>query len=49
MLRNRYRYRLLLKTDRTVKIQDVVRQWLQKVKIPAKVRVAVDIDPYSFM
>lgn len=49
MLRNRYRYRLLLKTDRTVKLQNVVRQWLQKVKIPAKVRVAVDIDPYSFM
>ncbi len=49
MLRNRYRFRLLLKTDKNIKIQEVVRQWLQKVKIPADVRVNVDIDPYSFM
>ncbi len=49
MLRNRYRYRLLLKTDKNIKIQEIARQWLQKVKIPNKVRVAVDIDPYSFM
>lgn len=49
MLRNRYRFRLLLKTDKNIKIQEVVRQWLQKIKIPADVRVNVDIDPYSFM
>lgn len=49
MLRNRYRYRLLLKTDKTIKIQEVVKTWIQKVKIPSKVRVVIDIDPYSFM
>ena len=49
MLRNRCRYRLLLKTSKNVKIQEVVRKWLQQVKIPSGVRVAVDIDPYSFM
>lgn len=48
MLRNRYRYRLLLKTAKHIKIQEIVRQWLQKVKIPSRVRVEVDIDPYSF-
>ena len=48
MLRNKYRYRLLLKTARDIPIQDVLRQWIAKVKIPNGVRVEVDIDPYSF-
>lgn len=48
MLRGKYRYRLLLKTAKNIKIQDVVRQWLQRVKVPGTVRVEVDIDPYSF-
>ncbi len=48
MLRNKYRYRLLLKTTRNIPIQDVLRQWLSKVKPPSSVRVEVDIDPYSF-
>lgn len=49
MLRGKYRYRLLLKTAKNIKIQDVVREWLSKVKIPGNVRLEVDIDPYSFM
>ncbi len=49
MLRGKYRYRLLLKTAKNVKIQEIVRIWLSKVKIPSKIRVEVDIDPYSFM
>lgn len=48
MLRNKYRYRLLLKTARSIPLQDVLRQWLAKVKVPSSVRVEVDIDPYSF-
>ena len=48
VLRNKYRYRLLLKTTKDVKIQDVVRMWLKRVKVPSTVRVEVDIDPYSF-
>jgi len=49
MLRGKYRYRLLLKTDKNIKIQAVLREWLQKVEVPSSVRVEVDIDPYSFM
>lgn len=49
MLRNKYRYRLLLKTAKNIKIQEVLRQWLSKAEIPANVRVEADIDPYSFM
>lgn len=48
MLRGKYRYRLLLKTAKNVRIQDVLRQWLKRVNIPSSVRIEVDIDPYSF-
>lgn len=49
MLRGKYRYRLLLKTGKNIKIQEIIKLWLKKVKIPNKIRVNVDIDPYSFM
>ena len=48
VLRNKYRYRLLLKTAKDVKIQEVLRQWIKRVKLPSAVRVEIDIDPYSF-
>ena len=49
MLRDKYRFRLLLKTARNINIQEVVKQWLGMVKVPPSIRVEVDIDPYSFM
>ena len=49
MLRGKYRFRLLLKTARSINIQEVLRVWLKRVQIPQGVRVEVDIDPYSFM
>ncbi len=49
MLRNRYRYRLLLKTQRSINIQEILKIWLAKINIPRKVHVEIDIDPYSFM
>ena len=49
ILRNKYRYRLLLKTAKNIRIQDVLREWIRRVNIPSSVRVEVDIDPYSFM
>ena len=49
MLRNKYRYRLLLKTSKNIKIQAVIKEWLRRVQAPANVRIEVDIDPYSFM
>ncbi len=49
MLRGQYRYRLLLKTAKNIKIQSVIREWLAKVECPANVRIEIDIDPYSFM
>jgi primosomal protein N' (replication factor Y) len=49
LLRNRYRYRLLLKTAKSLVIQNVIRDWLARVDLPNAVRVQIDIDPYSFM
>ena len=48
LLRDKYRYRLMLKTMRNINIQQVLSQWLKMVKVPSTVRVEVDIDPYSF-
>lgn len=48
MLRNKFRFRLLLKTAKNIRIQEVLSEWLKMVKIPNRVRVEVDIDPYSF-
>lgn len=49
MLRGKFRYRLLLKTQKTLNIQAIVKKWFSMVNIPSNVRVEADIDPYSFM
>jgi primosomal protein N' (replication factor Y) len=49
MLRGRHRFRLLVHARRALAVQDVIRDWLGKLDWPAKVRVAVDVDPYSFL
>ena len=49
MLRGKFRYRLLLKTLKTINIQSVVQTWLKDLNLPSSVKVEVDIDPYSFM
>jgi len=49
MLRGRYRYRLLLNARRSAEVQQVIRDWLGALSFPQGVRVAIDIDPYSFV
>jgi primosomal protein N' (replication factor Y) len=49
MLRGRHRFRLLVHARRALDVQDVIRDWLGKLEWSAKVRVAVDVDPYSFL
>ena len=49
LLRGRYRYRFLINARRSVQLQHVIRRWLTQVDHPAGVRVAVNIDPYSFV
>jgi primosomal protein N' (replication factor Y) len=49
MLRGRHRQRLLVHAARALDVQDVIRDWLGKLDWPRGVRVAVDVDPYSFL
>jgi primosomal protein N' (replication factor Y) len=49
LLRGRYRYRLLINARRSSEVQRVIRDWLDPLRFPQGVRVAVDIDPYSFV
>jgi primosomal protein N' (replication factor Y) len=39
----------LLKAERDVPIQKLLRAWLAKVPLTGGVRVDVDIDPVSFL
>lgn len=48
-LRNNYRYRLLLKTDRNINVQKIITMWIDKIKVPSAIKIKIDIDPYSFM
>ena len=49
MLRGRHRQRLLVHAARSLDVQDVIRDWLADVEWSPKVRVSVDVDPYSFL
>lgn len=49
MLRGRHRQRLLVHARRALDVQDVIRDWLGALTWPRSVRVAVDVDPYSFV
>jgi primosomal protein N' (replication factor Y) len=39
----------LLKTRRDVAVQPILRDWLEKVRVPGTARVDVDVDPVSFL
>ncbi len=49
MLRGRHRHRLLVHAKRAFPLQRLMRDWLSSVDWPSRVRVAVDVDPYSFV
>jgi primosomal protein N' (replication factor Y) len=49
MLRGRHRQRLLIHDARKLDVQDVIRDWLGMLEWSGKVRVTVDVDPYSFL
>jgi primosomal protein N' (replication factor Y) len=48
LLRGQTRERLLVQAARGVDVQAYLKAWLALVKVPAAVRVAVDVDPVSF-
>jgi primosomal protein N' (replication factor Y) len=49
ILRRRHRRRFLVKAERNVNLQAVLRDWLGRVRLGGSARLQVDIDPYSFL
>jgi primosomal protein N' (replication factor Y) len=48
-VRGRHRVRLLVKAAKGAALQAAVAEWIAGVKVPGAVRLAVDIDPQSFL
>ncbi len=48
-VRGRHRVRLLIKADKAAPLQPAIRAWVRQVKLPNSVRLAIDIDPQSFL
>jgi primosomal protein N' (replication factor Y) len=50
LIRGRYRFRLLVKTDRDIDLQAYLRDWLARTPKPrGSVRLEIDVDPQSFL
>jgi primosomal protein N' (replication factor Y) len=49
ILRGRHRRRFLVKAERGVNLQAVLREWLARVRLAGSTRLQVDIDPYGFL
>ncbi|MDP4004022.1 primosomal protein N' [Methylobacterium sp. NEAU K] len=50
LVRGRYRFRLLVKTERNIDMQAYLRAWIARgPKVRGNIRVAIDVDPQSFL
>ena len=49
LIRGRRRKRFLVRADRGVDLSAYMAAWRARVKPPAAIRLAIDIDPYSFL
>lgn len=47
-LKNRYRYRILIKAGRSFPMQQFLERWLPE-KVPHALKLKVDVEPYSFV
>ena len=48
-LRGKYRSRFLIKSNKSVNLQQVLLNWTKKINKPSNIKLSIDIDPYSFM
>jgi len=48
-VRGRHRVRLLIKADKAAPLQAAIAAWVAQIKAPNAVRLAIDIDPQSFL
>ena len=47
-VRGRHRVRLLVKADKSAPLQQALAQWTGQFRLPANLRLTIDIDPQSF-
>ncbi|MES2968665.1 MAG: primosomal protein N' [Pseudomonadota bacterium] len=48
-VRGRHRVRLLIKADKGAPLQAALAEWAAQFKLPTNMRMAIDIDPQSFL
>jgi primosomal protein N' (replication factor Y) len=48
-LKGKHRARALIRANKAINIQMVIRSWLEPLKMPSGVRLKIDIDPYHFL
>jgi primosomal protein N' (replication factor Y) len=48
-IRGRHRVRLLVKADKGAPLQGALADWVAQFRIPSSLRLAIDIDPQSFL
>ena len=49
VIRGRHRRRFLIQSPKNVDLSAYMAAWRRAIKVPSNARIAVDIDPYSFM
>ncbi len=49
LVRGRRRKRFLVRADRNIDLQAFLAAWRARVRVPASVRMSIDVDPYSFL
>ena len=48
-LRGKYRYRILVKSQKQIALNRILKDWLAHFTPPLAVTIRVDIDPYTFL
>jgi primosomal protein N' (replication factor Y) len=47
-IRGRHRVRLLVKADKGAPLQAALAAWVGQIRLPANLRLSIDIDPQTF-
>ena len=49
LIRGLHRWRFLVRAGRDINVQAFITRWLAGIKASGSLRIAIDIDPYSFL
>ena len=48
-VRGRFRNRFLIRSEKNINLQNIVRKWIDLLKKSKSVRISIDVDPYNFL